>query len=171
MEGLTSSTQRTLKLSSTERNRRDAQIRKIKNDTDTEFHKYEGIPVGPDGVSVDKNIQEAEEFAESVKDDKLGSIKKLRYIYDKYGSGKEKDYKRQGRENERFGNFNFGAAARALGLSEEEIMQGAGAYQVISGTSKIDWRNSNFDDPKDQYDLKKGSKYYEQLKKHKKQTD
>ncbi len=41
-------------------------------------------------------------------------------------------------------------------------------YQIRSGTSKLDYINSFGDDPKDQYDIDKGYKYYEQKRRSKK---
>ncbi len=119
-------------------------------------------------MSVDKNIHKAKKFADSVKENPLGFIKKVGYLYKNYASGKEQDYKRLNHNYERFGNFNFGASASALGISENLAKIGAGLYQIRSGTSKLDYIKSFGDDPKDQYDIDKGYKYHEQKSKVKK---
>jgi len=48
-----------------------------------------------------------------------------------------------------YGNYNFGVAARAFGISLDMATFGAGMYQIKTGTE--DWSNTKgwFDDPRD----------------------
>jgi hypothetical protein len=155
-------------LSFIEKKRRQEQIDRILSDTDDEFHKYEGIPVAPNGVSVDKNIKEAEEFRESLQglpaDIKLQ--KKIEYVMSNVPNNHPMDYKQNGREYERFGNFNYGAVMNALGFSEFTAKVGGGYAQVRAGTSRAGWVSTLWDSPKDQWDIKQGYEYYE--KEHRK---
>jgi hypothetical protein len=67
-----------------------------------------------------------------------------------------------------FGNFNFGATSKAIGLNETFSKFGAGMAQVKAGTSKSEWLNSFYDDPEDQYYIELGFAYYEYYKYNKK---
>ncbi|NDV24974.1 polymorphic toxin type 44 domain-containing protein, partial [Desulfovibrio sp. JC022] len=158
-----SSTQHAARLSSIEKQRRQDQIDKILNDTDENFHKYEGIPVAPDGVSVDKNIKDAEEFKKSIQE--LSSYDQTRkteeYIMSRFPNKHPMDYKQRGREYERFGNFNYGAVMNALGVPELVGRGFAGYAQYKAGTAKGKWALNFGDDPKDQWDIKQGYRYYE----------
>lgn len=50
------------------------------------------------------------------------------------------DYKRGGQlQFETFGNFHYGVVFSAAGITPEISLLGAGAYQVLSGTSKAEW--------------------------------
>ena len=50
------------------------------------------------------------------------------------------DYKQRGSEYENFGNFNYGATGRAVGVPAWILKCGAGWAQKRAGTSKQDWR-------------------------------
>ncbi len=85
-------------------------------------------------------------------------------------SGGRWDYKRQGRQYEKFGNFNYGATGRALGLHEELLLRGAGAYQIFSGTSRYEYglptdiKSSSYgDDPRDQEMIRQGIIFYDRF--------
>ncbi|MEM7482379.1 MAG: polymorphic toxin type 44 domain-containing protein [Acidobacteriota bacterium] len=81
------------------------------------------------------------------------------------------DYKQQGRQYEDFGNFNYGATGRALGLPERLLLREAGRAQQAAGTSLQDWGEpglrvnpfggSGFfgDDPKDYHWIRLGYEY------------
>ena len=58
------------------------------------------------------------------------------------------------------GNIHFGYVGKAI-FSEPILLQGAGAYQIISGTSSIDYLLHGLgDDPNDQRRIKEGIYYY-----------
>jgi RHS repeat-associated protein len=64
------------------------------------------------------------------------------------------------------GNFNYGAAGRAAGFSEDTLLQAAGAYQMWSGTSDPSFGNPligawNGDSPRDQFWITAGSSLYD----------
>ena len=61
---------------------------------------------------------------------------------------------------ENFGNYHFGYVAAAFGIPKNIAKAGAGAYQIYSNHSKIEWYNSYFDDPKDQKWIDEGYKDY-----------
>ena len=70
-------------------------------------------------------------------------------------SGGPWDYKKSGTpgQYEDFGNFNYGFVARGLSWlpSESAAKAAAGVYQMFRGTSKFEFFNSYFDDPRDQH--------------------
>lgn len=89
------------------------------------------------------------------------------------------DYKRQNRQYEDFGNFNYGATGAAFGFSEETLLRMAGraqkkgdptwgekpsteveAYFGFGGTAPFG------DEPKDQFWIKQGILYYQQKHGH-----
>ncbi len=124
-----------------------------------------GIPVAPAGADVDANIKEAQEhkwnalwFREKVRNNREG----------REGSW---DYKQAGEAYQDFGNFNFGATGKALGIPEDILLKQAGHAQVAAGTSKPEWGEPATwgilggtapfgDDPDDQAMIKKGIDYY-----------
>ncbi|NDV25428.1 RHS repeat-associated core domain-containing protein [Desulfovibrio sp. JC010] len=119
------------------------------------------VPAAPKGVSVDENMAKAKAFGK--KADLLPSVysrlAKYGYLAHQFGPGREQDYKTRGREYEHFGNYNFGAAAKALGISELEAKAGAGAVQVFTGTAKASWWGDFFDDPVDQQNIANGYRH------------
>lgn len=84
------------------------------------------------------------------------------------------DYKRRGSQYENFGNFNYGATGRALGVGAKRLLREAGRVQQESGTSKPEWGDPGWllnpwggsdsygDDPTDQKWIKEGIKYYDE---------
>jgi len=62
---------------------------------------------------------------------------------------------------ENFGNYHFGYVSAAFGFPQEFAKLGAGAYQIYSGTSRLNWYSSYFDDPRDQKWIDEGYKDYE----------
>ena len=65
-------------------------------------------------------------------------------------TGGKWDYKQYDRRYENLGNYNFGLTAKARGYSRFTIRTGAGIYQILSGTSGLDFYDSFFDDEIDQ---------------------
>ena len=59
-----------------------------------------------------------------------------------------------------FGNYNFGVAAKAFGLSLTFSRMGAGLYQIFSRTSNIRWISSYFDDPRDSKMISRGYNHF-----------
>src|SRR5690606_8297187 len=62
---------------------------------------------------------------------------------------------------EDFGNYNFGVAAKAFGLSLSFSQFGAGIVQILSGTSSWDFMNTYFDDPRDTYMIGRGYNHFD----------
>lgn len=119
-------------------------------------------PIAPPGVSVDRNMREAQ----SKKDffSKGGTSFLFSWFYTKVRNRGAWDYKQQGRDYEAFGNFNYGACGTAAGISAEVLLRGAGWAQVRAGTGKPEygrwWFNAPYgDDPRDQQWIKKGIEY------------
>lgn len=77
------------------------------------------------------------------------------------------DYKQQGAQYEKLGNFNYGVTAAAMGIPEQVALRAAGKAQHDAGTSKPEWGGPTDlnggpygDDPLDQEQIKKGYDYY-----------
>ncbi|OEI75434.1 hypothetical protein BG616_15030 [Bacillus subtilis] len=98
------------------------------------------------------------EFASKVKtggpwDYKLKYGPKKKYIFDTKGGC----YNPTGED---LGNIHYGYVGRAAGFSDSFLRTAAGAYQIYSGTSKVKWYKSYFDDPKDQKMIDLGLRLY-----------
>jgi len=80
--------------------------------------------------------------------------------------GGAQDYKTGG-DFEEFGNFNYGATGRAVGLSPETLLRGAGAAQIMVERGYDPGFGTPLggppygDDPRDQYWIQRGIEYYE----------
>lgn len=116
------------------------------------------IPVKPAAVSMHQNIEDAQ--AHKFPQD-LGWFK--RQVQNK-GPW---DYKRQGRQYEDFGNFNYGMTAAAMGIPENLALRAAGWAQQQAETSKPSWGHPTRldggpygDDPDDQRQIKVGYDHY-----------
>lgn len=68
------------------------------------------------------------------------------------------DFKRLGGQYEDFGNFHFGTVAEATNFipNVSTARFGAGLYQIWSGTAKMEWLDTFFDDPNDSENISKG---------------
>jgi hypothetical protein len=98
------------------------------------------------------------------------------WFYNQVKTGGPWDYNQYNQypgEYEDFGNFNYGATGAAVGISNEVLQRGAGAYQVwtdiqraFKGKSRIG-TGSPFgpfpfgDDPLDQVQIMNGISYYQ----------
>lgn len=76
------------------------------------------------------------------------------------------DFKTRGPQYENFGNYFYGFAGAAAGMSKEKLLRAAGAVQVWVGTSHEEWGKPGNDppygdDPIDQYWIKRGIELYE----------
>jgi hypothetical protein len=123
---------------------------------------WDSVPLAPAGVSVDSNINVAQDYSYLNPGADAAFVQLVR----NHGLW---DYKRQGSEYEDFGNFNFGATAAAMGFPEYIAQNGAGIYQQLFGASRA---GSGFpffkwpygDDKKDAGHIKDGYKYYKGYK-------
>ena len=59
-----------------------------------------------------------------------------------------------------FGNYNFGVAAKAFGLTLNFSQLGAGLYQIYRGASDWRWIKSHFDDPTDSKMIERGYNHF-----------
>ncbi len=114
-------------------------------------------PVCPDlaapaGASISKNISQASSMCA------VSWVNKVR----PHG---EWDYKREKREYEDFGNFNYGATGKAQGFSENILRRAPGLVQMINGgayhaSQGVPWGNSPYGDTKeDQEQIQSGIDY------------
>ncbi|RMH33045.1 MAG: hypothetical protein D6694_15780, partial [Gammaproteobacteria bacterium] len=58
-------------------------------------------------------------------------------------------------------NIHYGYVGRKVGLSRTELLAGAGAAQIMDGTSQLGYWGSWFDDPYDQASIRIGIELYE----------
>jgi hypothetical protein len=121
------------------------------------------IPTTPPGVDVDRNIDTIHAL---IKD--LGSEGAGAYWLNAVREGGIWDYKRLTPDlrYESFGNFNYGATGRALGLPEQVLRRGAGAVQWLGGPYDPSQGNPlggppYGDQPIDQYWIGRGIEYYD----------
>jgi len=140
---------------------------------------YIKAPSLPPGESYDANVRKTRDM-----------MSPFTYM-DTVKGGGDWDYKRRapGKPSpyEEGGNFNFGVTTKAWGFPEWYAKRGAGAYLIYRGTSEPEWGGPNKkelaeetnpllhaykkykgvlqypygDDPKDQYDIQQGFKYYD----------
>jgi hypothetical protein len=99
-------------------------------------------------------------------------VERLRWFYNQVRNKGPWDYKQRGPEYQNFGNFNYGATGRALGLSEGLLLREAGRAQQAAGTSRPEWGDpgsrlnpwggtgSFGDDPVDQFWIRSGFDYF-----------
>jgi hypothetical protein len=118
-------------------------------------------PPGVDRSTVDSNVDEAM----AMRDRPMAE--RLTWFWAKVQTGGDWDYKKYGDEYEDFGNWNFGVVGRALGLPEDFLLRGAGAFQQLSGTSRPEFGDpwdeppsAYGDDPRDQQQIKDGVKHF-----------
>jgi len=112
----------------------------------------------PPGVDLDANVAEARRVGARIEQDHpaLSEIYKCSYIYDNFKAGARYDYKKNGTQYEPFGNYHYGLYTKAMGINEPFARVAAGVYQIRRGTSRWEYWDSNFDDPRDQEAIRKG---------------
>jgi RHS repeat-associated protein len=122
-------------------------------------------PVGPPGVSIDQNMEDAQNGA--IGDPPANPL----WFRDKVKNKGPWDYKQQGSQYEDFGNYNYGATGCAFGFPLGILLQEAGRAQTEAGTSRPEWGSpgtrgcpstgtgSYGDDPEDQEQIKRGYRY------------
>ena len=105
------------------------------------------VPMSPSGASVFDNMDLARG---------IGTPEFIGLVQNK-GAW---DYKRQGRQYEAFGNFNFGATAWAMGFPDQIAQRGAGWYQQNRGAGGGEgqwWGASPYgDQPVDNQNIRAG---------------
>jgi len=111
------------------------------------------IPRRPSGVSCDVNIDQAR--------DQYNPF----WFYGQVRNKGPWDYKQQGGQFQDFGNFNYGAVGAAFGFTDQILLRGAGAAQMLAGTSTpqwgYPWGSSPYgDDPADQQQIQDGIRYF-----------
>ncbi len=113
------------------------------------------LPEGPTGTSIDDNIAEAQSW------NLLPMLPFVKAVY----THKRWDYKDKDSSYENFGNVNYGATGRAVGIPRVILQAGAGLAQYKDGTHKPEYGSffsSTFgDDPKDQEQIKLGMDYFD----------
>ena len=150
---------------------------------------YQQIPVHPSNANLDINISIAQQHGLAPlwtnlipgpfgSASRLYNIAQLIWFANKVREGQEWDYKTQNSDcqpqqnYENFGNFNYGAAAAAMGIPDEIIFRAGGAVQLLTDTKRMIQGKKPIghsgplgpfpygDDPKDQYWIKQGIQYY-----------
>ncbi|WP_162179639.1 polymorphic toxin type 44 domain-containing protein [Solidesulfovibrio alcoholivorans] len=126
------------------------------------------IPAHPSDADIDANIKKARE-----------SFNPYWFVEMVMPKGAW-DYKRKDPEYENFGNFNFGATAKAFGFQEKWALQAAGIVQIYQHKSVVDYHDKEYckalldfkeafqgapygDEKKDQEMIKLGFRYYEDV--------
>ncbi|MDU0459617.1 MAG: polymorphic toxin type 44 domain-containing protein [Geobacteraceae bacterium] len=117
----------------------------------------------PPGVDIIANILEAQQMSASE-------------FYDAVRNKGKWDYKQLGKnlsielseKYQDFGNFNFGMAAKAFGIPEIIARMGAGAAQILAGTSEADsilclLKYPYCDDVRDQEMIGEGFKAFDNI--------
>jgi RHS repeat-associated protein len=61
---------------------------------------------------------------------------------------------------EDFGNYNFGVAAKAFGITLKFAQLGAGVYQILELNSSLNWYKTYFDEPRDYYKIREGYNHF-----------
>ncbi|WP_434653103.1 polymorphic toxin type 44 domain-containing protein [Raoultella planticola] len=62
------------------------------------------------------------------------------WFYYQVGNHGPRDYKNQrGRQYANVGNFNYGAVGAAAGIPDQILLRGAGAAQILAGTSSAEF--------------------------------
>lgn len=110
------------------------------------------VPLAPPGVSLDENIKRAE-----------GSWDPF-WFYDQVRNKGPWDYKQRGHDYADFGNFNYGATAKAFGFPDQVIYRMAGWAQQKAGNSRAEFGNPLGlppfgDDPHDQEMIDAGMRF------------
>jgi hypothetical protein len=137
----------------------------------------DGVPVPP-GVSVDQNIQDAQSAFSGGIMNPAESLIHLAWWVNKVREGGAWDYKGQGTQYQDFGNFNYGATGKAIGIPDGVLLRAAGVVQELQNTSRSSFGNPlggppYGDDPVDQKYIRDGIEYYEKYaqKRAKRQGD
>jgi len=114
----------------------------------------------PPGVDLAANIAEARRVSREIEENHpnatVAMAYKFKHIYDNFNTGERYDYKQLGKQYEPFGNYHYGLYTKSMGINESFARVAAGSAQIKSGTSEWKFWDSNFDDPNDQENIKRG---------------
>ncbi|MCI6694242.1 MAG: polymorphic toxin type 44 domain-containing protein, partial [Campylobacter sp.] len=119
----------------------------------------------PNGVNIKGNVAQGNGIRKPGDSSKLGKIEATVKFYNLVKSGGPMDYKTQGSQYEDFGNYNYGAMARAMGIDENPAKAGAAAQQArnimkAALNNGEEWLDNNLS-PEDR---EKYGKYYDTAK-------
>jgi hypothetical protein len=84
------------------------------------------------------------------------SFLNLHWLVSQVGDYGPWDYKRYDQAFENFGNYNYGFVGNAQGINSDILLEAAGLVQLKNGTSSWSYIMSNWDDPKDQEQIRRG---------------
>tara|TARA_R110001583_G_scaffold195251_1_gene370892 strand:+ start:35 stop:1174 length:1140 start_codon:yes stop_codon:yes gene_type:complete len=92
----------------------------------------------------------------------------INFFYNSVRNGSVMDYKQLGPQYAEFGNYNYGAIGRALGIPSQVLKRGAGWAQIQAGTSDDSYGHylgfaPYGDDPADQVQIGAGIDYYDSV--------
>jgi len=110
------------------------------------------VPRAPPGVSLDENMKRAEESWDPF------------WFYDQVRNKGPWDYKQRDPAYEDYGNFHYGATAKAFGFPDDLIRRMAGWAQQRGGNSRREFGHplgfSPYgDDPRDQEMIEAGIRF------------
>lgn len=114
------------------------------------------LPLLPLGVSIDRNIADAKEYAAT-----HSLFETYLWFCHQVKNKGPWDFKQSGSQYEFLGNWHFGVIGAALGIPEVILLRMAGAVQIFAGTSTPEWGNPLWlapygDDPADQEAIRQG---------------
>jgi hypothetical protein len=121
------------------------------------------VPPAPEGVSLHANMSVARHMKWVTTLPQEAQL--WVWFYTKVKNGGPWDFKKRGRQFEKFGNFHYGAVGTCAGFSAFVLHRAAGAAQFRAGTIApevkwIDWFIYPFgDDKNDQEMIAEGIKY------------
>ncbi|MBV4453192.1 MULTISPECIES: polymorphic toxin type 44 domain-containing protein [Pseudomonas] len=119
------------------------------------------VPLMPPSVSILENMAISKSKRIHLK---AGSSFAYSWFYSQVRAAGPWNYKKQGRQYEAFGNFNYGATGTVLGIPESVLLRAAGVAQTFAKTTMPEfgawWGGDPFgDDPRDQYWIRRGIEY------------
>lgn len=100
--------------------------------------KESGVPPAPPGVRVDDNMRRARQLQETIMNGMPGDMPPPDPSYGImtawFPKGAEMDYKKDGKQYDDFGNFNYGAVGSTLGIGPTVLHGAAGLAQIKDKT-------------------------------------
>ncbi|MGE4553679.1 MAG: polymorphic toxin type 44 domain-containing protein [Desulfovibrionaceae bacterium] len=138
----------------------------------------------PPGVDIQANIAEARQVARECEEkarsmvplyghslvpgeavaqkvlDLVTLLYKCGWILDNFRSGARYDFKRGGHpEYEDFGNYHYGLYTHAMGIEMTLAQVAAGYWQLKNRTSSPEFKDTYYDDPRDNLRIRQGQRY------------
>ncbi|WP_298025304.1 calcium-binding protein, partial [uncultured Campylobacter sp.] len=122
----------------------------------------------PNGVSVERNLAlgwmlSLSPLSKHIQNDLSYKVFILGIFYKLEKTGGIMDYKRGGAEYENFGNYNYGAMARVMGISKELTLAAAGAWHARNVLRDSVEKPGSYDKLKD-WEKERYGKYLEEAK-------